>query len=84
VAAADVAAMKRAARATRPRTLIAYALDDPLVQPWIQQELAAAMPDARVLRFTDGGHQLQKTRAAELAAAIREELSFATPRVSGT
>jgi 3-oxoadipate enol-lactonase len=75
VAAADVSAMRRAAHAPRPRTLIAYALDDPLVQPWIQEELAAAMPDARVMRFADGGHQLQKTRAVELAAAIREELS---------
>lgn len=75
VAGADVAAMRRAARAPRPRTLIAYALDDPLVQPWIQEELVAAMPDARGLRFTEGGHQLQKTRAAELAAAIHEELA---------
>jgi 3-oxoadipate enol-lactonase len=74
IAGADVAAMRRAARARRPRTLVAYALDDPLVQPWIQEELAAAMPDARVLKFTDGGHQLQKTRAAELAAAIKEEM----------
>lgn len=75
VAGADVTAMRRAARAARPRTLIAYALDDPLVQPWIQEELAAAMPDARVLKFSEGGHQLQKTRASELAAAIREEIT---------
>lgn len=74
VAAADVRVLRRAAASPRPRTLVAYAADDALVQPWIQQELAAAMPDARVLRFRDGGHHLQKTRALELAAAIKEEL----------
>jgi pimeloyl-ACP methyl ester carboxylesterase len=75
VAAADVRQLGRAVRGPRPRTLLAYSLDDPLVQPWIQEELAAAMPDARVLAFQEGGHHLQKTRAAELAAAIREELA---------
>jgi pimeloyl-ACP methyl ester carboxylesterase len=76
VAAADVSLLRRAAGSPRPRTLLAYAEDDRLVQPWIQRELAAAMPDARVLAFHEGGHHLQKTRAAELAAAIREELGI--------
>jgi pimeloyl-ACP methyl ester carboxylesterase len=76
VAAADVALLRRAAASPRPRTLLAYAEDDPLVQPWIQRELAAAMPDARVMAFREGGHHLQKTRAAELAAAMREELGI--------
>jgi pimeloyl-ACP methyl ester carboxylesterase len=74
VAAADPRVLRQAVGGPRPRTLICYAADDPLVQPWIQEELAAAMPDARVLAFGQGGHQLQKTRAAELAAALREEL----------
>jgi pimeloyl-ACP methyl ester carboxylesterase len=74
VAAADVDVLRKAARSRRPRTLVAFAEDDPLVQPWIQRELAAAMPDARVLAFPHGGHHLQKTRVPELAAAIRQEL----------
>jgi pimeloyl-ACP methyl ester carboxylesterase len=74
VAAADVHLMRRAASRPRPRTILCYSGDDPLVQPWIQEELAGAMPDARVLAFPEGGHHLQKTRAAELAAALREEL----------
>jgi pimeloyl-ACP methyl ester carboxylesterase len=78
VAAADVRVMRAAAGSPRPRTLVCYSADDPLVQPWIQEELAAAMPDARVLAFAAGGHQLQKTRAGELAAAIREELGPAS------
>ena len=81
VAAADVRLMHRAACSRRPPTLICYSSDDPLVQPWIQEELAAAMPDARVLAFSDGGHHLQKTRAAALAAAIREELGVARREV---
>lgn len=76
VAAADTGLLHRAAASPRPRTILAYAEDDPLVQPWIQAELAAAMPDARVLRFAEGGHHLQKTRAAEVAAAMREELGL--------
>jgi pimeloyl-ACP methyl ester carboxylesterase len=79
VAAADVRVMREAVSGPRPRTLVCYAADDPLVQPWIQEELAAAMPEARVLAFPDGGHQLQKTRAAELAAAIRQELGVDEP-----
>jgi pimeloyl-ACP methyl ester carboxylesterase len=74
VAAADVRVLRQAVRGRRPRTLLCYSSDDPLVQTWIQEELAAAMPEARVLAFREGGHHLQKTRAAELAAAIREEL----------
>ena len=79
VAAADTAVLRGAVRGERPRTLISYSADDPLVQPWIQEELAAAMPEARVLAFREGGHHLQKTRAAELAAAIREELGVSAP-----
>jgi len=83
VAAADVGVLRRATRDARPRTLLAYSLDDPLVQPWIQEELAAALPHARVLAFREGGHHLQKTRAAELAAAIRQELDVRASGGSG-
>src|SRR5262245_31297946 len=74
VAAADVRMLRHLVRGELPRTLVSYSADDPLVQPWIQEELAAALPAARVLAFGEGGHHLQKTRAAELAAAVREEL----------
>jgi pimeloyl-ACP methyl ester carboxylesterase len=74
IAGADFGLMRRAAAGPRPPTVVAYAKDDPLVQTWISEELAAALPGARVLAFEDGGHQLQKTRAAELAAAVRVEM----------
>jgi pimeloyl-ACP methyl ester carboxylesterase len=76
VAAADFPLLRRAATGPRPPTVLAYSHDDPLVQPWISQELAAAMPGARVLAFAEGGHQLQKTRAPELAEAILEGLGI--------
>jgi pimeloyl-ACP methyl ester carboxylesterase len=74
VAAADFALMRRAAAGPLPPTVVAYSRDDPMVQTWISEELAAGLPGARVLAFEEGGHHLQKTRAAELAAAIREQL----------
>ncbi len=58
-----------------PRALVAYARDDHMVETRISEELAAALPGARVLAFDSGGHNLQKTRAAELAQALVEELS---------
>ena len=39
------------------------------------EELARSMPGARVLAFPEGGHNLQKTRARELAQSIREALT---------
>ena len=78
IAAADCALVRRAAEGPRPPTLVAYAKDDPLVQSWISEELAAAMPDARVLAFASGGHHLQKTRALDLALAIRAGLGLST------
>jgi pimeloyl-ACP methyl ester carboxylesterase len=80
IAGADFDLMRRAAGGPRPATLVAYAKDDPLVQTWISEELAASLPGARVLAFEEGGHQLQKTRAAELATAVRELMGGATLR----
>lgn len=71
--AADYPLLNRAA--TSPlaaRTLVAYADDDHLVEPEIPAELAATIPGARALRFPDGGHVIQKNKAREIAAAIRE------------
>ena len=80
IGAADYGLMRRAARGALPPTILAYARDDHMIETRISEELARALPKARVIAFDEGGHNLQKTRARELAAAIREEL--AVPRAS--
>jgi pimeloyl-ACP methyl ester carboxylesterase len=71
-AAADYPLLNRAARKPLPaKTLIAFSTDDHLVEPQIPIELAAAIPGARILRFEDGGHSIQKHKAPEIARAIR-------------
>jgi pimeloyl-ACP methyl ester carboxylesterase len=72
--AIDFASLRRAAHRPLPTTLVAYAPDDPLIQRQIPEELVATLADARAVVFPDGGHNIQKTRAAELAGAIREAL----------
>jgi pimeloyl-ACP methyl ester carboxylesterase len=74
IGAADFAALRRAFRGPLPPTLLAYARDDHTVEAAVQEELAAALPAARVLAFESGGHNIQKTRAAELASAIADLL----------
>jgi len=63
--------MRVAVRRPLPPTVIAYARDDHMIETAIAEELAAAVPGARVLAFDVGGHNIQKTRAVELGAAIR-------------
>jgi pimeloyl-ACP methyl ester carboxylesterase len=71
--AADYPLLNRAARKPLPKkTLVIFAADDHLVEPQIPAELAEAIPGARALRFEDGGHSIQKHKAAEIARAIRE------------
>lgn len=71
--AADYPLLNRAAARPLPaKTLVAFADDDHLVEAQIAVELAAAIPGARSLRFEEGGHNIQKTRAAEIASAIRQ------------
>lgn len=74
VAATDFRLLRRAVAGPLPPTLLAYSRDDPMIETWISEEMAQAMASARVLAFDEGGHNLQKTRAAELAAAICEGL----------
>lgn len=74
IAAMDFGRIRRAAQGPLPPTLIAYARDDRLLETRISEELARALPAARALAFDAGGHNLQKTRALELGAAIREWL----------
>lgn len=51
-------------------TLVAWCEDDPIVESAIGEALAAVLPDGPRLRFADGGHNPQKTRAIELGAAL--------------
>lgn len=53
-------------------TLLAWTEDDPLVEPAIARELAEALPDGPRLSYPEGGHNLQKTCAVELGAALVE------------
>lgn len=77
VARYDFRAARRAAEAVRCPALVAFAEDDRLVQVPILEELAAAIPGAVVTRWPTGGHNIQKSRAHELAAAIEALLARA-------
>jgi len=68
--AVDFRLLGEAARAKLPPTLVAYAEDDPLVEPQIAHELLSAIPGSMGRSFASGGHNLQKTRAKELSRAI--------------
>ncbi len=68
----DFVPLRNAAAALRVPTLIAWADDDGLVEPEIVEELGAVLPAGPRLRFATGGHNIQKTRADELGAAIVE------------
>jgi pimeloyl-ACP methyl ester carboxylesterase len=72
IAAVDFSLLREAVRTGLPRALVAYARDDHMIETSVAEELAHAIPSARILAFDDGGHNLQKTRAVELGHAIRE------------
>lgn len=72
VARLDFGPIRNAIRALRVPTFVAWASDDPLIEPAISEELAAALPEGPRLRFEAGGHNIQKTHADELALALRE------------
>jgi pimeloyl-ACP methyl ester carboxylesterase len=74
IGALDFGLLRRAVAAPLPPALVVYADDDPLVEPAIAEEMLATVPGSRGLRFEEGGHNLQKTRAAEIAAALCREL----------
>lgn len=63
-----------AARVAAP-TMVAWTHDDPIVEARVGEELAAVLPDGPRLRFESGGHNLQKSRAVELGAALSEWLA---------
>ena len=72
ISAADFDLMRAAVRAPLPPSLVAFARDDHMIETAIAEELAGALPRARVMAFDEGGHNIQKTRAVELGAAIRQ------------
>jgi pimeloyl-ACP methyl ester carboxylesterase len=67
--------MRQSARGDLPPALVAYARDDHMIETGLAEELARAVAGARVVAFDEGGHNIQKTRAAELGAAIRALLA---------
>lgn len=54
----------------RTPTMVAWAQDDPVIPVSRFHALAAAAPDGPRLEFADGGHNIQKTHAEPIAAAI--------------
>jgi pimeloyl-ACP methyl ester carboxylesterase len=66
----DFQRAKRRAEAVRAKTLVAYALDDPMVEPEIEEELARTIPDAETVAYETGGHNIQKHQARDLARRI--------------
>lgn len=59
----------RIALVTQP-TLCAWTLDDRIVEPELSREVARSLPDGPRLAFPTGGHNLQKSRAVEIADAL--------------
>lgn len=56
----------------RTPTLVAWAMDDPVISIGTFHALADAVPTGPRLEFADGGHNVQKTHALEIARAIAE------------
>ena len=47
-------------------TMVAWANDDPLIEPSISEDLAAQVPNGPRLSWDTGGHNIQKSRAVEI------------------
>lgn len=56
--------------AVRVPTLVAWTEDDPLVEKAVSEELYWRVATGPRVRFPDGGHNLQKSRAVELADTL--------------
>lgn len=70
IGAADFGVLRQAVAAGLPPTLVVWSRDDHMLEPTIPEDLARRIPGSRTLVFDDAGHNLQKTRAPEVAAAI--------------
>ena len=75
MASLDFAGIGEAARRLRCPAVVAYALDDPVVEPSIARDLLERLPSAVALEFPSGGHHIQKTRAGAIARAAAERFS---------
>jgi pimeloyl-ACP methyl ester carboxylesterase len=60
----------RAVREVRCPSFLAWAEDDSFVESTIGLELGSLLPSGPRIAFPDGGHNVQKSRAIELADAI--------------
>lgn len=70
IGAVDFDELRQAVAAGLPPTLVAFCRDDHMLEDSIPEELARCIPGAQCLAFPDGGHNLQKTRAPEIASVI--------------
>lgn len=66
----DFAAHEARVRALPVPALIAWCDDDPLIEPEVQEALAAALPPGPRLRYPTGGHVPQKTHAEPIVEAL--------------
>lgn len=71
-AALDFNVQKAHFASLRCPVLTAWAEDDPLMKRAVLEDVDAASPAGPRLRFPDGGHNVQKTHANEIGAAILE------------
>ncbi|MDP1828078.1 MAG: alpha/beta hydrolase [Archangium sp.] len=70
VAAVDFEVQRRnTSRLTLP-TLTAWAEDDPFIEKSVLEEHAALLPAGPRLSWREGGHNVQKSQAVEIAAAL--------------
>ncbi|MBC7174024.1 MAG: alpha/beta fold hydrolase, partial [Polyangiaceae bacterium] len=72
----------RCRRITQP-CLLAYAADDVLVEPAIGDALGDVLPSGPRLRFSSGGHNVQKTQAVAVGEALIGFLDAMAPRAVG-
>jgi pimeloyl-ACP methyl ester carboxylesterase len=70
VGALDWEGHRAAIRALAVPTLVAWADDDPFIEPAIEVELEAAVPDGPRIHHRQGGHAVQKTLAVEIADGL--------------
>lgn len=69
-AAFDFAEHRANLAGMRAPTLVAWATDDPVIPASTFESLGAMVPAGPRLEFRDGGHNVQKTHAVEIAQAI--------------
>lgn len=75
VASYDYARARAAAEAVQCPVLLAYAADDRQIENSISEELARAIPTTEIICYVQGGHNIQKTQARDLARQILKRLA---------